>query len=51
MIALTAFIDSVGLLGPGLANWSDARDVLAGRAAYVCARTVVPAPASLASRR
>jgi hypothetical protein len=49
MIALTAFIDSVGLLGPGLANWSDARDVLAGRAAYVCARTVVPAPASLPS--
>jgi hypothetical protein len=47
MIALSAFIESVGLLGPGLNNWADAQDRLAGRAAFVAARTAVPAPASL----
>jgi hypothetical protein len=47
MIALSAFIESVGLVGPGLNNWADAQDLLAGRAPYVAARTVVPAPASL----
>jgi Beta-ketoacyl synthase, N-terminal domain len=49
MIALSALIESVGLLGPGLNNWSEARAVLAGRSAYVPARTEVPAPASLPS--
>jgi hypothetical protein len=49
MIALTAFIESVGLLGPGLNNWPESADVLAGRSAYVPARTVIPAPASLPS--
>jgi len=47
MIPLTAFIESVGVLGPGLNHWSDAAAVLAGRAPYVPARTVIPAPASL----
>jgi hypothetical protein len=47
MIALSAFIESVGLVGPGLNNWADAQALLAGRAPYVAARTVVPAPASL----
>ncbi|MEW6341302.1 MAG: beta-ketoacyl synthase chain length factor [Paraburkholderia sp.] len=49
MIALTAFIESVGLLGPGLNNWPEGADVLAGRSAYVPARTAIPAPASLPS--
>jgi hypothetical protein len=47
MIELTGFIEGIGLLGPGLSNWNDAKDRLAGRAEYGAARTVVPAPASL----
>jgi hypothetical protein len=49
MIELSAFIESVGLLGPGLANWTGAPELLAGRTPYESARTVVPAPASLPS--
>lgn len=47
MIRLSAYIESIGLLGPGLNGWAEAREVLAGRAPYVAARTVIPAPASL----
>jgi hypothetical protein len=47
MSELSAFIESVGLLGPGLNSWSDAKDVLAGHTDYVSARTVIPAPVSL----
>ncbi|RFU45266.1 beta-ketoacyl synthase chain length factor [Paraburkholderia sp. DHOC27] len=47
MIELTAFIEGVGLLGPGLANWNEAKATLAGLAPYTAARTIVPAPASL----
>lgn len=49
MIPLSALIESVGLIGPGLANWPDAQAILAGRVPYESARTVVPAPASLPS--
>ncbi|RQZ10296.1 3-oxoacyl-ACP synthase, partial [Burkholderia stagnalis] len=44
---LSAFIDSVGLIGPGLTDWPHAADVLAGRAAYTHARTLLPPPAGL----
>ncbi|WP_175775909.1 beta-ketoacyl synthase chain length factor [Burkholderia anthina] len=44
---LTAFIESVGLIGPGLNDWPHAADVLAGRAAYASERTVLPPPAGL----
>lgn len=47
MNKLSGFIEGIGLLGPGLANWSDANDILDGRTDYLAARTVVPAPASL----
>jgi hypothetical protein len=47
MIELSAFIEGIGVLGPGFANWSEARESLAGRVDHVAARTVVPAPASL----
>ena len=30
----SAHVDAVGLLGPGLAGWSDAAEILAGRRAY-----------------
>ncbi|TXG19780.1 3-oxoacyl-ACP synthase, partial [Burkholderia territorii] len=46
-MTLTAFIESVGLVGPGLNDWPHAADVLAGRAAYASARTVLPPPAGL----
>ena len=37
---LAARIEGVGLIGPGLASWREAREVLAGRAPYVHAPTV-----------
>ncbi|RQR52600.1 3-oxoacyl-ACP synthase [Burkholderia sp. Bp9126] len=46
-MTLSAFIDSVGLIGPGLTDWPHAADVLAGRAAYAPARTALPPPAGL----
>lgn len=42
-----AWIDGIGVLAPGLANWPAARAVLAGEQAYVAAPTVLPAPAIL----
>jgi hypothetical protein len=44
---ISAFIEGIGLLGPGFANWNEARETLGGRSGYLAARTVVPAPASL----
>lgn len=44
---LHACIESIGLIGPGLADWPHAADVLAGRTPYASARTVLPPPASL----
>jgi hypothetical protein len=46
---LSAFIESVGVIGPGLADWPHAADVLAARVPYARERTVLPAPASLPS--
>lgn len=47
MTTLTGYIDGIGLLGPGFANWPAARAILAGQAAYQHAATQLPAPASL----
>jgi hypothetical protein len=44
---LSAYIAGIGVLGPGLANWEAAADVLSGRTAYAPARTVLPTPALL----
>ncbi|SAK47856.1 3-oxoacyl-ACP synthase [Caballeronia fortuita] len=49
MTSLRAYIEGVGVVGPGLTNWSHAADVLAQRSALDVARTVLPAPASLPS--
>jgi hypothetical protein len=43
----TAYIDGVGLIGPGLADWAQAVRVMTGAAAYVHAPTVIPPPAAL----
>lgn len=45
--ALAACIEGVGLVGPGLAGWSAARDVLRGGAPYVPAPTIIPSPDAL----
>ncbi|MBA3058681.1 beta-ketoacyl synthase chain length factor, partial [Rhodoferax sp.] len=44
---LTVFVEGIGLLGPGLSNWVQGRDVLAGSATYQSARCVVPLPMAL----
>lgn len=44
---LSAYIDGIGLLGPGLDDWPQAAAVLAGREVYRTARTVLPVPALL----
>ncbi|HYC38005.1 MAG TPA: beta-ketoacyl synthase chain length factor [Usitatibacter sp.] len=46
-MSLALRIEGVGLVGPGLASWEAAREVLAGRAAYEPAKTVIPAPEAL----
>ena len=39
---LRASIESIGLIGPGLAGWPQAAEVLAGRAPWTRARTALP---------
>jgi len=45
--SLEAWIDGIGLLGPGLDNWPAAQPVLAATTAYVAQPLVVPAPLAL----
>lgn len=47
MTALSAYIDGLSVIGPGLADWPAAEAVLAGRAAYAPDTTVLPAPLAL----
>jgi hypothetical protein len=42
--ALSACVDGIGLLGPGLPDWPRGRTVLGGAAAWVPARTELPLP-------
>jgi hypothetical protein len=46
-VALEGFIQGVGLIGPGLTDWSQARDVLAGVTPYCPQPTQYPGPARL----
>ncbi|MGH8790817.1 MAG: beta-ketoacyl synthase chain length factor [Cupriavidus necator] len=41
------YIESIGLLGPGLTGWQQATEVLAGRVPYAHAPTDLPPPAGL----
>ena len=45
-MSLQAYIQGVGLLGPGLPGWPDGAGILAGRSSYGGAATVLP-PATL----
>lgn len=47
MTALTVFMDGVGLVGPGMADWAQGREQLAGREPGQNLRTVLAAPAHL----
>jgi Beta-ketoacyl synthase, N-terminal domain len=46
-VSLSAYIGGLGLLGPGLSNWSDAAEILSGRRIYQPAATVLPMPTIL----
>jgi hypothetical protein len=49
MAALAAYVDGIGLLGPGIGDWPDGARLLAGETAWVRAPTVLPAPECLPS--
>lgn len=44
---LTAYINGVGLLGPGLNDWSSSQSILVGKQAYEKQATVLPLPTTL----
>lgn len=43
-MSLSAYIDGIGLLGPGLNGWPDSEALLRGSARYIAQPTVLPAP-------
>ena len=47
MTALKVCVQGIGLLGPGLASWASARDVMRGVCAHESRATVLPPPARL----
>ena len=46
-MTLAATVEGIGLVGPGLGGWTAAREVLAGRAPFMHAATVLPVPEAL----
>jgi Beta-ketoacyl synthase, N-terminal domain len=44
---LSAYLDGIGVLGPGLASWPDCAQVLLGERPYTTAPTVLPVPSML----
>jgi hypothetical protein len=46
-MTLSAYVDGIGVLGPGLSGWHNSAAILAGRDAYISAPTVLPAPTML----
>lgn len=46
-MTLAACVEGIGLVGPGLAGWPHARDVLCGSARYERTRTCIPLPDAL----
>jgi hypothetical protein len=41
---LTAYIEGIGLIGPGFNDWASGRQILAGQQPYQSAKTVIPMP-------
>lgn len=48
-MTLTACVNGVGLLGPGISNWQHGVQILRGEVPYATAPTVLPLPACLPS--
>lgn len=46
-MALSAYIEGIGLLGPGLSGWVESQGVLTGQKPYHPAKTLLPTPALL----
>lgn len=46
-MTLSAYIEGIGLLGPGLSNWSTSQAMLSGQQPYLPQKTVLPSPAIL----
>jgi len=46
-MTLFAYIEGIGLLGPGLTDWPTSRAVLSGQQAYQPVKTILPSPALL----
>lgn len=46
-MTLTAYIEGIGLLGPGLDNWPGSQAVLTGQVPYQPHKTILPPPALL----
>jgi len=46
-MSLSAYLTGLGVLGPGLSNWSDTAAILSGRQGYQPAPTVLPMPTVL----
>ncbi|MFI5445038.1 beta-ketoacyl synthase chain length factor [Polaromonas sp. UC242_47] len=44
---LTVFVDGIGLLGPGLNNWAQGRELLNGQSPYQAGRCILPLPMAL----
>ena len=44
---LSAYLDGIGVLGPGLANWPETAQILIGERAYCASATVLPVPGML----
>ncbi|MEQ1602547.1 MAG: 3-oxoacyl-ACP synthase [Methylophilaceae bacterium] len=47
MNTLSAYIEGIGLLGPGLTDWASSQPILSGLQAYQPEKTVLPPPALL----
>lgn len=43
-VSLEAYIEGIGLLGPGLESWQASRSILNGQMGYMPQKTVIPAP-------
>jgi hypothetical protein len=46
-MTLSAYLDGIGILGPGLNGWQESAEILSGHRAYQSAPTVLPPPSKL----
>lgn len=46
-MTLSAYVDGIGLLGPGLNSWPSAQAILLGQQAYAVGKTMLPTPTLL----